>query len=423
MDGFDLSKTSCSGTIFSGGASDGFAYINIPCIGIYFGGSNDGFASNVISCPASSAIFSGGSSDGFALTSLISCLASANVFKGGSSDGFGILSISCPVPNNIFTGSSYQGFAFNSQVCSSPVNIFTGGANDGFSMNNITCLVPINIFYGGSYQGFSIFKIACASTIYSGGSNDGFATGSIACSGIFFGGSYDGFSVNSIACLAASNVSMGGSYDGFVFNNISCPSPTNIFSGFSYDGFSLAREGCSYVVPIEMVFFKAHCENKKVFVNWETASQFNNNYFTIERSGDGVNFYTIGIVQGAGNSTQELNYTFIDAAPPEATSYYRLRQTDFDGQSEYFDAVTSTCRENSGSLSIYPNPNNGHFFIEGPSFNANLVITNLVGEKVYESKIKQVKTEITLDNQPNGIYFIHVTMENGIVTKKIFIAH
>jgi hypothetical protein len=423
-DGFGLNKVSCPGTVFSGGSSDGFSYNNMPCVGIYFGGSGDGFASNLISCSASVTVFLGGPSDGFA-TSLISCPASVDVFKGGSSDGFGTMSISCSVPDNIFVGNSYQGFAFSTSVCPQTVNVFTGGSYNGFTLSHTNCVSSVNIYYGGVYPGFALSKIECASTIYSGGANDGFVSAAVFCSGIFSGGSYDGFINRKIECSSPENVFKGGSYDGFNQLVLNCVSPSNIFSGFSNDGFSVVRAGCSpgggVSLPVELIYFKARCENKKVSVTWSVASQVNNNYFTVERSPDGINFNVVGIIEGNGNSSQLHNYSFVDADPLTGTSYYRLKQTDFDGQSEHFNSVTSMCSENSGTFSIYPNPNNGRFFIDGVPLNSSVVITNLVGEKVYDSKIKETRIEIILENQSNGIYFVHVTMDKEIITQKIIL--
>jgi hypothetical protein len=425
-DGFVFIKTSCARTVFSGGSSDGFAYAGKACIGIFSGGPYDGFTANIISCPVSVAIFSGGTSDGFS-SSALSCSVSSQIFTGGISDGSGFISITCPLSSNVFTGGSYQGFAFNPITCVSTTNVFTGGFYDGFALNNISCPASINISFGGSFQGFSRSKVACSSTIYSGGSNDGFSKSSLICSGIFFGGALQGFAFSGITCAVQQNVSKGGSYDGFTENILSCISSVNIFAGFSFDGFSISRIGCSpgggNSLPVGLIYLKASCENNKVSVNWKTASETNNNYFTVERSSDGINFRIMGIVQGAGTSSQAINYSFVDAEPLNSTAFYRLEQTDFDGQSEYLDMVASTCMEHEGMLSIYPNPNNGHFIIDGAPMNASLVITSLVGEKVYDDKIWLKKTEIVLPDQPNGIYFIQLNTGQEIITKKISIVH
>ncbi|OFY86134.1 MAG: hypothetical protein A3F72_06690 [Bacteroidetes bacterium RIFCSPLOWO2_12_FULL_35_15] len=98
-------------------------------------------------------------------------------------------------------------------------------------------------------------------------------------------------------------------------------------------------------LPIELITFVANCLNEKVNVSWTTASEINNDFFTIHRSTDGINFESDGIVDGAGTSAQINNYLWIDEMPLNGNSYYRLSQTDFDGTSKTFDVVSVTCDE------------------------------------------------------------------------------
>lgn len=102
------------------------------------------------------------------------------------------------------------------------------------------------------------------------------------------------------------------------------------FSDFTLGGFHLNNP-----LPIELLSFAATYKKGKVLVQWSTGSEINNDYFTIERSRDAVNTEIIGHVDGAGNSTRTLHYRFTDNRPHTGVSYYRLKQTDFDGSFEY----------------------------------------------------------------------------------------
>jgi hypothetical protein len=95
-------------------------------------------------------------------------------------------------------------------------------------------------------------------------------------------------------------------------------------------------------LPVKLISFTAALNNKVVEINWSTASEINNNYFTIERSDDGKNFLPLTTVRGAGNSQAMLNYNAMDAQPLPGTSYYRLKQTDFNGATETFGMVSIT---------------------------------------------------------------------------------
>ena len=88
-------------------------------------------------------------------------------------------------------------------------------------------------------------------------------------------------------------------------------------------------------LPIELLSFEAICNNNSVNLLWSTASEKNNDYFTIERSSDGITFQTVLTVKGAGNSNQVINYSAIDEKPIDGIAYYRLKQTDYDGKFEY----------------------------------------------------------------------------------------
>lgn len=92
-------------------------------------------------------------------------------------------------------------------------------------------------------------------------------------------------------------------------------------------------------LPISLLDFNAQIKGDNVICTWKTATEINNDYFEIERSENGINFESIGTVDGAGNSNRVLDYSFIDSSPLRGLSYYRLKQTDFDGKTSYSDLV------------------------------------------------------------------------------------
>lgn len=92
-------------------------------------------------------------------------------------------------------------------------------------------------------------------------------------------------------------------------------------------------------LPITLLYFKAKVLKNKVEINWKTAEEKNNDFFSIERSADGKNFQVIQTIKGAGDSQTALTYTLVDETPLAGTSFYRLKQTDYDGKYEYFDIV------------------------------------------------------------------------------------
>lgn len=104
-------------------------------------------------------------------------------------------------------------------------------------------------------------------------------------------------------------------------------------------------------LPITLSDFNVNCSEGNAVISWTTAAEINNDFFTIEKSNDAVNFYPIGQVQGAGNSNSILTYFFTDNNSTSGVAYYRLKQTDFDGQFEYFNIVATNCG-NSNDFSV-----------------------------------------------------------------------
>tara|TARA_B100000795_G_scaffold75023_2_gene53274 strand:- start:17565 stop:19184 length:1620 start_codon:yes stop_codon:yes gene_type:complete len=110
-------------------------------------------------------------------------------------------------------------------------------------------------------------------------------------------------------------------------------------------------------LAIQLLYFVAKCDNRNINISWATASENNNDYFTLERTHDGINFKQLERFDGAGNSAQTINYSFIDNEPLQGISYYRLRQTDIDGKDEYFNLTSVSCGQNdSHKFKIFPNP-------------------------------------------------------------------
>lgn len=94
-------------------------------------------------------------------------------------------------------------------------------------------------------------------------------------------------------------------------------------------------------LPIKLVDFSSAVKESGVQLNWQTAQEINNQYFDLLRSGDGKNFTSIAKLDGAGNSTQNKYYSYIDYAPQKGTNYYQLKQVDFDGKSTLSNIIAA----------------------------------------------------------------------------------
>jgi hypothetical protein len=184
------------------------------------------------------------------------------------------------------------------------------------------------------------------------------------------------------------------------------------FNG-SYDGsFTLCLDDPS-PLPIELVFFSATpIENQRVILEWQTSSEINNAFFTIERSKNGFDWEIVKKIDGAGNSTTLLNYSVFDNNPHKGVSYYRLKQTDFDGQFKYSELKSVNLNlTTKTSIDIFPNPTNKLFTINGSKSELSEIrIFNIHGQDVSNltTMITTNESTITVDlsQVTDGLYYV-----------------
>ncbi len=185
-------------------------------------------------------------------------------------------------------------------------------------------------------------------------------------------------------------------------------------------------------LPIELGSFDAQAtDDGNVDVFWQTISERNNDYFTVERSQDGIDFENIGTVDGAGNSNNKIDYEFVDEEAPSGISYYRLRQTDFDGKTETFEPVTvmnTNVEEGIIIERLYPNPFANEFTIEFSTSGdepVTFTLQSMNGSIIHTEEINSYSTTKSYsfhqgNTIPSGTYFAILTNRSGQrVTEKI----
>lgn len=181
---------------------------------------------------------------------------------------------------------------------------------------------------------------------------------------------------------------------------------TTSFSRFSVGG--------GTALPVTLLSFSAKMAEDIVYIEWSTASEVNNDYFTVERSSDGVHFEELGIVFGAGNSNNVIEYAMQDTDPFEGVSYYRLKQTDYDGTISYSDNKVVSRTEVIGAT-VFPNPvkeNRFYLSMQGELDEDVLVVLySTMGEEVYSKVIvhqegnSMVAFDLSGKVKP-GVYFV-----------------
>lgn len=176
-------------------------------------------------------------------------------------------------------------------------------------------------------------------------------------------------------------------------------------------------------LPIELLSFIAVPVGANIQLNWSTASETNNDYFTIQRSMDGIYFEELLRIQGAGNSNALLLYSAIDYNPFDDISYYRLMQTDYDGKFVYSNLVAVDFK-NLLDFNIYPNPFSASTTITindaSQINNYDLKIYNDLGAEVVNTTITNQKTNLETNNLPSGIYFYNLVQSAVEGTIRIY---
>ena len=177
-------------------------------------------------------------------------------------------------------------------------------------------------------------------------------------------------------------------------------------------------------LPVELLYFEAEVlDNREVELNWETLSEENNDYFTVERSKTGIDWEYVGKVSGAGTSTESLRYDLLDTNPYKGLSYYRLKQTDYDGSFSYSD--TRKVRITTApSLSLYPNPTKGSVMLEiaGVELSGTLSyrLLDMSGRELSKGHLSSSQTELNLSGFGTGIYWVELELEGGEqITKQV----
>ncbi|MCK5856378.1 MAG: lamin tail domain-containing protein [Bacteroidales bacterium] len=181
-------------------------------------------------------------------------------------------------------------------------------------------------------------------------------------------------------------------------------------------------------LPIELISFNANQRMGSVLLQWQTATETNNDYFSIERSADAVHFDVIGKVNGAGNSNSLMQYHFVDKEVLSTnTLYYRLKQTDYDGAFTYSKMLSIQRDIKDFQIkNAHINGNSLTLSVNSPRLDILAIeIYSSIGQKVFFKQLYVNEGEssiiLKLPKLSSGIYFIRLRNNNLYLNRKIFI--
>lgn len=178
-------------------------------------------------------------------------------------------------------------------------------------------------------------------------------------------------------------------------------------------------------LPVELLTFDGICDNGYIHLSWSTASETNNNYFTVQKSVDSYVWSDVTVINGNGNSNEILYYSYIDVYEFDQ-KYYRLKQNDYDGNYSYSGVLyIEGCDDSLPNVIMYPNPIIGEFIIDIRNvdcFDADIVFYNDVGQLIYQKKLMDLNTIkkhfIDLSLLSKGFYYVNFRCKGFNKTQK-----
>jgi hypothetical protein len=208
---------------------------------------------------------------------------------------------------------------------------------------------------------------------------------------------------------------------------------TNYAARFYSNGQSTAATnatGTSFVgllnvpLPVDFTHIEGTRNNNTAVINWGTAHEMRNAGFDVERSNDGKSFTRIGFQRSLaanGTSNEALEYSFADVKPLAGVNYYRVKQTDVDGQSLYSKVVT-VAFDNATTVKVFPNPATSNVTVEAAAVK-NISLINQLGQTVQAPVTYGTSSHtVVTAGLAKGTYTIRISTETGTTTQKLVIA-
>ena len=171
-------------------------------------------------------------------------------------------------------------------------------------------------------------------------------------------------------------------------------------------------------LPIHWNYFRAiPIYPDFVQLDWSTISEFNSNYFIVERSSDNIHYDSIGQKKAKGFSNQMSNYTYIDSFPIHGVSYYRIKEIDFDGGINQSSVRSVIFRAPQNEINIFPNPiKTGESLQIEHVFNfINIQIIDANGKVIIQEQIGPGIQSILINTLSIGPYYLKTTTPNGVI--------
>jgi hypothetical protein len=213
------------------------------------------------------------------------------------------------------------------------------------------------------------------------------------------------------------------------FNPVTVFGTSSPYFGFtgSTGGLTNQQTFClpAVLLPVEFLSFEAACEGELSDIRWTTDSERDNDFFTIEKSCDGIHFVPMATVKGAGTSTEPHTYVVSDAEQCKGINYYRLSQTDMNGSTQQLAVRSVQSCETQDELVVYPNPATDQLNINWKGMSVeSVVLFDAIGQRITgnESLAAHASgTTLDVSKLAAGVYYVTVYKLNETETVKLII--
>lgn len=183
---------------------------------------------------------------------------------------------------------------------------------------------------------------------------------------------------------------------------------------------------CSQTLPVEWYYFAGENTQKGNTLRWATIKEVNNDYYVIERSEDGKNFYAIAREEGAGTSFNKNTYRFTDAEA-QTGYYYRVKQVDYDGAASHTKVIYVASPGQPGHVKVFPNPAHDHLHISVDKNTRTVQWINTFGKIEREENLSgkqpgSYQYRFNIGDMPAGIYNLKIGFQdNSVINKKVIV--
>ncbi|MBS1915822.1 MAG: T9SS type A sorting domain-containing protein [Bacteroidetes bacterium] len=176
-------------------------------------------------------------------------------------------------------------------------------------------------------------------------------------------------------------------------------------------------------LPVSFTSFSLVPANNAVQINWSTASETNNNFFTVQRSQNQTDWTNIATVEGKVNSITNVGYSVVDNNPPEGILYYRIMQTDINGKTTYSEIRQTRFTPVFNDVAVFPNPAKDIVNIQGDNLkNAQISLYNGLGQTIIPVSVLQDNhATINVSRLTKGIYYIRIQNNGNTTIRKLLI--